>query len=595
MDEVSMTFFVLDLGTAHLGRPGLDLKSGALGCVWEAGSPSSGLELSVVCLLDSLFSKEYSALAGEPERLARDLRIVDRDRPGFSSLDPDWRYHGITPGCYIGIGSKDRWAPGLAITGSREHYRFPGALPVLGSTPLDSTAPPPSPPPSGPTVQQDYTVPPPPPLPVQSAPRVGAFVLHGLSRGSSLCMFLMESWVGTDMMTCQVATLPIEFRMLDIERYTGIGCPRIHLQLALYGIEEGIARGLWADFSPSDLKGKNPGSGSRLSDDQHKPVAPYRSAGPTYLHPAPQPRLVEGGLIAPLPPRPPPHPAPPGFRTNLHCVYHQRASHDTEIGVMQRHTIQDLIDQGLVDLGRLTMTTDPLPTHDTRAILPPVGGVHLIEFSGYEIFMMGWDGEASQPISLYEDSDFSGYIHGQQVPKPFRLILDEIPRQTAVSPVYLQHVPPMTPFILSSGAVYPAGQRLRPECMSIGYCHCFGIFTIQFWAIYADRQSIRRDLEDSYGYSHYTCHDRGRSDIYTLSGIQQALGQMCLSFETIEPPEAMIVASPLSDRASVFSMCFPEEIPDYDLPMDLGDGSDGVILPDTYMDENGHDRHWLYP
>ena len=32
-------------------------------------------------------------------------------------------------------------------------------------------------------------------------------------------------------------------------------------------------------------------------------------------------------------------------------------------------------------------------------------------------------------------------------------------------------------------------------------------------------------------------------------------------------------------------MCFLEEIPDYDLPMDLGDGSDGVILPDTYKDE----------
>ena len=28
-----------------------------------------------------------------------------------------------------------------------------------------------------------------------------------------------------------VAALPVEFRMLDIERYTGIGCPRIHLQL----------------------------------------------------------------------------------------------------------------------------------------------------------------------------------------------------------------------------------------------------------------------------------------------------------------------------------------------------------------------------
>ncbi|RVX20920.1 hypothetical protein CK203_002392 [Vitis vinifera] len=232
----------------------------------------------------------------------------------------------------------------------------------------------------------------------------------------------------------------------------------------------------------------------------------------------------------------------------------------------------------------------------------------------------------------------------------------------------------------SPSVVYPAGQRLRPERMSIGYCHCFGIFTIQFWTIYTDRQSIRWDLKDSYGYSHYTCHDRihkagvipsslhqkvkfiheGRiitiksdRDIVTsfelvlqishneddlhlirftfqehnerhvlyawlgigsppagvarvaftddhdipyglgytpskedlvdyftrglehsphiegvdcvpetveIQGIQQALGQMCLSFETIKPPEAIIVASPSLDRASVFSICFPKEI-----------------------------------
>ena len=35
----------------------------------------------------------------------------------------------------------------------------------------------------------------------------------------------------------------------------------------------------------------------------------------------------------------------------------------------------------------------------------------------------------------------------------------------------------------------------------------------------------------------------------------------------------------------MLSMCFPEEIPDYDLPMDLGDETDGATLPDTYMDE----------
>ena len=59
---------------------------------------------------------------------------------------------------------------------------------------------------------------------------------------------------------------------------------------------------------------------------------------------------------------------------------------------------------------------------------------------------------------------------------------------------------------------------------------------------------------------------------------------MCLSSKTTDPPEAMIVEPPSPDRASVFSMCFPEEVPYYDLPMDFRDGPDGVILSDTYMD-----------
>ena len=32
-------------------------------------------------------------------------------------------------------------------------------------------------------------------------------------------------------------------------------------------------------------------------------------------------------------------------------------------------------------------------------------------------------------------------------------------------------------------------------------------------------------------------------------------------------------------------MCFPEEVLDYDLPMDLRDDTDEVTLPDTYIDE----------
>ena len=75
------------------------------------------------------------------------------------------------------------------------------------------------------------------------------------------------------------------------------------------------------------------------------------------------------------------------------------------------------------------------------------------------------------------------------------------------------------------------------------------------------------------------------SGMVEIQGIHQALGKMCLSSKTTEPPEALIVASPSSDPASVFSLCFLEEVPDYDQPMDLGDDTDGVTLAYTYMDE----------
>ena len=290
---------------------------------------------------------------------------------------------------------------------------------------------------------------------------------------------------------------------------------------ALYCIEEGISRGLWADSSPSDSKGKKPGSGPRPSDvgaigmtghrsSRHPPfqrqfsdtpyqmigrgqysiATPFRPVGPTFLHQPPQPvyatqtpqrphvqyhqqyrapppprparqftqlgmplsrafqRLVEGGLIVPLPPRPPPQPTPTRFRTDLHCAYHQRAGHDTDSCAALRHAIQDLIDQGLVDLGHPGVTTDPLPTHDTRAVPPPPGGVHLIEYSGDEIFMMGWDGEAPHPISLYEESDFVGYTSNQWTPRPFLLTPDRTYKPPLVSLEHFQCTTPMKPFIL---------------------------------------------------------------------------------------------------------------------------------------------------
>ena len=96
---------------------------------------------------------------------------------------------------------------------------------------------------------------------------------------------------------------------------------------ALYGIKEGISRGLWADSSPSGSKGKQPRSRPKPSDvgaigmtrhrssrhlpfqrqfsntpyqmiqrDQYRPATPFRPAEPTYLHPPPQPYMLHRRL-----------------------------------------------------------------------------------------------------------------------------------------------------------------------------------------------------------------------------------------------------------------------------------------------------------
>ncbi|WJZ81199.1 hypothetical protein VitviT2T_001052 [Vitis vinifera] len=103
-------------------------------------------------------------------------------------------------------------------------------LPIPRSTLHDSTTPPPPPPsgPSGPTIQQDYIVPPPPPPLIVDDTQACIDRIEQRMRSLHVSDGIM-GWDGYDDMP--VATLPAEFRMPDIERYTGIGCPRIHLQL----------------------------------------------------------------------------------------------------------------------------------------------------------------------------------------------------------------------------------------------------------------------------------------------------------------------------------------------------------------------------
>ena len=98
-------------------------------------------------------------------------------------------------------------------------------------------------------------MPPPPPPPIPSAPQASPYVLHGHSEvappvgvqatvidDAHARMDRIEqrmrqmkvsdgSAVWDDLEGMLVASFPTRFRMLDIERYTGIGCPRIHLRL----------------------------------------------------------------------------------------------------------------------------------------------------------------------------------------------------------------------------------------------------------------------------------------------------------------------------------------------------------------------------
>ena len=60
-----------------------------------------------------------------------------------------------------------------------------------------------------------------------------------------------------------------------------------------------------------------------------------------------------------------------------------------------------MIDQGLVNLGQPSVTTNPLPAHSTHAVPPPPGGIHHIDFvEDDSIPMMSWDDGVPEPIVL---------------------------------------------------------------------------------------------------------------------------------------------------------------------------------------------------
>ena len=66
---------------------------------------------------------------------------------------------------------------------------------------------------------------------------------------------------------------------------------------------------------------------------------------------------------------------------DLHYAYHQGPEHETNRYTALRHAIQDLIDQGLVHLDQLSVTTNTLPAHTTHVVLSPTNDIYFLDFA----------------------------------------------------------------------------------------------------------------------------------------------------------------------------------------------------------------------
>ncbi|XP_034677824.1 uncharacterized protein LOC117908338 [Vitis riparia] len=250
---------------------------------------------------------------------------------------------------------------------------------------------------------------------------------------------------------------------------------------ALYGIKEGIARGLWPESSPTDSKGKKPSGGHRSRDIsaissagmrpprhyqtvgqtsgfyyplsphvQYRPPVPSRPMTPTYLHPVSQP--VFAAHVTERPPAPYTRPRAPQTTTYVQRPSRQFAQlgHDRDHCNALRHAIQDLIDQGLVNLRQPSVTTNPLPAHSIHAVPPSPGDIHHIDLIEDDIIhMLSWDDGLPEPIVLHDSYEVDGVSLGPQAPTPFSLIPDEAPFQlTHPTPLIIGCQNTFVPFTL---------------------------------------------------------------------------------------------------------------------------------------------------
>ena len=93
-------------------------------------------------------------------------------------------------------------------------------------------------------------------------------------------------------------------------------------------------------------------------------------------------------------------------------TYHHGLGHTTNQCTSLRHAVQDLIDQGIVQLGQPSVSSNLILTYSTHAVPPLVGGVHFIDFAKFDncVHMLSWDDRGSEPI-VFDDGYSDDWVH----------------------------------------------------------------------------------------------------------------------------------------------------------------------------------------
>ncbi|KAL6323646.1 hypothetical protein AAG906_002113 [Vitis piasezkii] len=265
-------------------------------------------------------------------------------------------------------------------------------------------------------------------------------------------------------------------------------------------------------------------------------------------------KLAEEGLLTALAPKPPPQPMPPHFRLDLHCAYHQGLGHDTNHCSALRHAIQDLIDQGLVNLGQpshrvqsvllnngSTLNVYPLATIVTLDSAPSDFGSSTQTLRAYNSTQREVMGTLTIDL-LIGLTTFSILFQVLRIPSFFDLLLSR-PwiHQARAIPSSLHQKRMM--FVIWHDYVGTGGLEVQPHVEEMG-------------------------VDDS-----------------IVDEFQHMLHKMKMGDETPSTSASVTIAPPSPDRASLLSLCFLYETTDFGVVIKPADMIDGVVPHDEYRDK----------